>query len=74
MGTMASQIISITIVYSSIYSRADKSPASLAFVRGIHRWPVNSPHKEPVMRNIFSFDDVIMFNELAKFKTYICMG
>ena len=30
------------------------------FVRGIHRWPVNSPHKRPVTRKIFPFDDVIM--------------
>ena len=29
-------------------------------MRGIHRWPVNSPHKWPVTRNIFPFDDVIM--------------
>ena len=46
MGTMASQITSLTIVYSTIYSDADQrkhqSSASLAFVRGIHRWPVNS--------------------------------
>ena len=35
---------------------------SLAFVRGIHRWPVNSPHKGPVTRKMFSFDDVIMRN------------
>ena len=32
----------------------------LAFVRGIHRWPVNSPHKESVTRKMFPFDDVIM--------------
>ena len=30
------------------------------FVRGIHRWPVNSPHKGPVIRKMFPFDDVIM--------------
>ena len=36
--------------------------ASLAFVRGIHRWPVNSPHKGPVTRKMFPFDDVIMGN------------
>ena len=29
-------------------------------VRGIHRWPVNSPHKGPVTRKMFPFDDVIM--------------
>ena len=49
MGAMASQITSLTIVYSTVYSSADrrkyKSPTSLAIVRGLHRWPVNSPHK-----------------------------
>ena len=33
---------------------------SLAFVQGIHRWPVNFPHKWPVTRKMFPFDDVIM--------------
>ena len=51
---IASQITSLTIVYSSVYSSADQrkhqSSASLAFVRGIHRGPVNSPHKWPVTR------------------------
>ena len=64
MGSMASQITSLTIVYSIVYSGADQrkhqSSASLAFVRGIHRWPVNSPHKWPVTRKMFPFDDVIM--------------
>ena len=64
MSVMASQITSLTIVYSSIYSGADQrkhqSSASLAFVRGIHRWPVNSPHKGPVTRKMFPFDDVIL--------------
>ena len=47
MDMMASQITSLTIVYSTVYSDADQrkhqSSALLAFVRGIHRWPVNSP-------------------------------
>ena len=47
MGAIASQITSLTIVYSTVYSDADQrkyqSSASLAFVWGIHRWPVNSP-------------------------------
>ena len=64
MGTMASQITSLTIVYSTVYSGADQrkhqSFASLAFVRGIHRRPVNSPHKWPVTRKMFPYDDVIM--------------
>ena len=62
--TMTSQIICLTIVYSTVYSDTDQrkheSPASLAFVRGIRRWPVNSPHKGPVTRKTFSFDDVVM--------------
>ena len=65
MGALASQITSLTIVFSIVYSDAHQgkhqSSASLAFVRGIHRGPVNSPHKWPVMRKIFPFDDVIMF-------------
>ena len=40
--------------------RIHQSCASLAFVRGIHRWPVNSPPKGPVTRKMFPFDDVIM--------------
>ena len=32
---------------------------SLSFVRGIHRWPVNSRHKRPVARKMFPFGDVI---------------
>ena len=62
MGAMASQIASTTIVYSTVHSGADQrkyqSFASLAFVGGIHRWPVNSPHKWPVTRKMFPFDDV----------------
>ena len=65
MGAMASQITSLTIVYSTVYSGADhrrkhQSSASLAFVRGIHRWPGNSSHKWPLTRKMFPFDDVIM--------------
>ena len=45
MGAMAAQITKLKIVYSTVYSGADQrkhqSPVSLAFVRGIHRWPVN---------------------------------
>ena len=52
------------IVYLAIYLGADQrkyqSSASLTFVRGIHRWPVNSPHKWPVTRKMFPFDDVVM--------------
>ena len=64
MGAMASQVTSLTIVYSTVESATDEekhqSSAALDFVRGIHRWPVNSPHKGSVRRKIFPFDDVIM--------------
>ena len=61
MSAMAYQITSLTIVYSIVYSDADQikyqSSASLAFVRGL---PVTSPHKGPVTRKMFPFDDGIM--------------
>ena len=64
MSEMASQITEVVIVCSIVGSGADQrkhqSFASLAFVQGIHRWPVNSPHKGPVTRKMFPFDDVIM--------------
>ena len=64
MSAMASQITSLTIVYSAVYSGPDQrkhqSSASLAFFRGIHRGPVNSSQKWPVTRKMFLFDDVIM--------------
>ena len=70
MGAMAAQITSLTIVYSTVYSDADRrkhqSSASLAFVWGIHRGPVNSPHKWPVTRKMFPFDDVIMKVKIEK--------
>ena len=57
MSTMASQITSIAIVYSTVYSDEDQrkhqSSASLAFARGIHRGPVNSTHKWPVTQKCF---------------------
>ena len=65
MVAMASQITSLTIVYSTVYSGADERKhqrsASLALVWGIR--PVNSPHKWPVSRKMFPFDDVIMYRE-----------
>ena len=73
IGTMASQITSLTIVYSTVYSGADQrkhqSSASLVFVRGIHRSPVNSPHKGPVTRKMLPFDHVIMRIQIAKEKS-----
>ena len=77
MGMMASQIISVSKVYLTVYSGADQrkhqSSASLAFVWEIHWWPVNSPHKWSVTLKMFPFDDVIMpFSESASHKSCSC--
>ena len=90
MGTMASQITSLTlftqpsmqaqIKETGANQRKHQSSASLAFVRGIHWWPVNSPHKGPVTRKMFSFDAVIMFcfililQKLTELRTFKCQG
>ena len=77
MSTMASQITSLTIVYSSIYSDADQrkhqSSVPLAFVQGIHPSPVNSPHKWPVTRKMLPFDDVIMKSYILYTCEYIAV-
>ena len=79
MDAIASQITSLTIVYSIVYSDADQrkhqSSASLAFVRRIHREPVNSPHKWPVTRKMFPFDDVIidcLCHDLLVYGCHLC--
>ena len=75
MGEMASKITSLTIVYSIAYSGADQrkhqSSMSLASVRAIDRWPVNSPHKWPVTRKPIPFDDVIMTTMKADHELYL---
>ena len=80
MRAMASQITGVSIVYLTVCSGADQrkhqSSASLAFVRGIHRWLVKFPHKEPITRKQFSFDDVTMvrirLQMRAEFKRHNC--
>ena len=81
MGTVASQITSLTSVYSTVYSGTDRrkhqSSASLACVWG--NSPVNSPHKWPVTRKMFPFDDVIMSLSLYRLvcflvnRNYVCV-
>ena len=78
ISVIASQITSLTIVCLTVYSGADQrkhqSSASLAFVWGIHRWPVNSPHKGPVTRKLFPFDYVIMILGDRKCKWQRCIS
>ena len=70
MDAMAPQITNLAIVYLNVYSGADQrkyqSSASLASVRGIHRWPVHSSLKWPVTRKMFPFDDVTMLPAFSK--------
>ena len=62
MSAMASQITGVSIVCSTVCSDKKKhqSSVALAFVRGIHRRPVISPHNGPVTGKMFPFDDVTM--------------
>ena len=64
MSAMTSQFTGVSIVYSTVCSGADErkyqSSVSLAFVGGIHQWPVNSPQKGKITLKMFPFDDVIM--------------
>ena len=66
MGMMASEITSLTIVYSTVFSGTDQrkhqSSVPLAFVRAIYQWPVNPLHKWPITQEMFPFDDVIIYH------------
>ena len=64
MSLMASQITSLAIVYSPVCSGTDKKKKKKLRVTGLCEGnspgPVNSPHKRPVTRKMFPFDDVII--------------
>ena len=73
MSTMASQITGASIVFSTVcygsVQRKYLSFASLTFLRGIHRWPLNSTHKGPVTQKMFPFDDVIKTTNCTAWST-----
>ena len=69
MGAVASQI---TQPFNAD-QRNHQSSASLAFVRRIHRCRVISPHKEPVTRKMFPFDDVIIGSSVCRFNVLFSM-
>ena len=60
ISTMTSQVTGVSAICSTADQRKYESTVSLAFVRRIHWWPVDSPHKGPVMQKMFPFDDVLM--------------
>ena len=74
MSSLTSQITSVSIVYPTVSSSADQrkhqSSASLAFVMGIHRWPVNSPHKGPVTWECFHLMTLSRGRPLCEPKNY----
>ena len=78
MGAIASPITSLTIVYWTVYSGTDQgehqNSPSQAFVRVIDRSSVNSPHKGPVTRKMFPFDDVIMTRTYAQLRPDFELG
>ena len=65
MSAMASQITGDTI-FNRLFRRRSKKTSKLAFVRGIHMSPVNSPHKGSVTRKMFLFDDVIIYQQFSR--------
>ena len=76
VSAMASQITGDSIVCSTVCSGADQrkhqSSASLAFVRGMHQWPVNSLHTGSVTRKIFPFhDDVIKWKLFQRYWPFV---
>ena len=75
IDAIASQINSLTIVYSTVYSDTDQRKhqrsASLAFVRGIHWGPVNSPHKWPVTRFHLMTSSCLQFDHWSGLDLYM---
>ena len=66
----ASQLFTQPFILAEIKENI-KAPRYWPFVRGIHRGPVNSPHKWPVTRKMFPFDDVIMaYTCTSKYQAY----
>ena len=69
MSVMASVITDVSTNCSTVGSgedqRKQQSSASLAFMRGIHQWPLSSPHKGSATWKIYPFDDVIMSSQLS---------
>ena len=61
---MASQITGFSLLCSNVCSGADQrehaNSASLAYVKGNQRWPLDSLHKGPVTEKIFPFHEGIM--------------
>ena len=74
MGVMASQITGVLIICPTVCSGADEKASKLRVTgrcEGINRWPVDSPHKGPVSRKMFPFDDIIMHEHFSLLAGYV---
>ena len=69
LKSSASRVFASPCVQAHI-TKKDQNSASLTFVGGNHRWPVDSHHKGPVTREMFPFDDVIMSRNMTKISTF----
>ena len=73
VSEITSQITGVSMVCSTVCSGVDhrkhQCSESLAFVRRILRWLMNSPHRRPVTRSLFPFDDIIMVSSASTFKS-----
>ena len=61
MNVKASQITGNSNVYGTIsgkHQRKHQNSALLTFVKGLNRGLVESPHRRPVMRKVFSYPDI----------------
>ena len=76
-GISNHQHIDCLLYRCSCADKKDQSSASLVVVRGIHRWPMNSPIKRPVTRKMIPFDHVTM-GMRHSFEitdvTYVCLN
>ena len=82
MDVIASQITSNSILYSTLCSchhqRNIKVPRYWPFVRGIHRWLVNSTHKGPVsqkknfhfMTSSWAMDGLLYLSEVVSLERF----
>ena len=77
-SAMMSQITGIwtvcSLVCSGAHQRNHQSSVLLTFVRGIHQWLVDSPHKGPVTRKMFPFDYIIMIRSGTALQHLVPVG
>ena len=75
---ISSRITGVSIVYSAVHwvtdHRKHQSSRSLAVVRGIHRWPMDSPHKGPVTRKLFHLMTSSWYGSLTNIQVWDGIG